>query len=87
MLRGRGRRSGSQISREIRDCRIRLMPDSGDNGNRRHSDGSRHPLIIEAGEIFKRPAAADKQNHFCFFGFPCPPERFRDLGRGSGSLD
>ena len=57
LRRGGGCR-GAQVGDEVRDGEVHLVPDRRDDGQLRRRDDARKLLVVEAGEVLDRPAAA-----------------------------
>src|SRR6185312_6163616 len=59
---GGGRCGSAKIGYKVGDGEVRLVPDCGDDGNLGCGDGAGEELVIEAGEVFDRAAAAGEDN-------------------------
>ena len=76
-----------QVSREVGERRVRLVPDADDDRHRRVDDRADHALVVEAPQVLERAAAAGKDQHVEVWVVVEALERADDGRRGLVALD
>src|SRR5882757_9128985 len=61
-LGGRGRSRGAKVSDKVRNSEVSLVTDGGDDRKLRGCNRAGKPFVVEAGEIFQRPATTGKDD-------------------------
>ena len=59
---GGRRRRRAQVGGEVGDGEVGFVANGGDDGQAGGNNGARHALAVESGQVFKRSAAAGKDN-------------------------
>jgi len=83
-----GGRGGAQIGDEVRDGEVGLVPDRRNDGQLRRSNGAGEGLVVEAGEVLERAAAAGDEDQVDLTRMLIEPaDAGNDGGGASWALD
>ena len=85
---GRVRRRGRpHVGDLVRERRVGLVADRGDDGDRRSEDRARDRLLVEGPEVLDAAAAPARDHQLDLATQPGAPDALRDVQRGAVALD
>ena len=82
-----GRSGSAQVGDEVRNREVGFVPDGGDDGDLRGSDGARQRFAVKGREIFERSASAGQNDDVDFACAVEPGDAGLDFERRRVALD